>query len=212
MRDSLMFPRLLAPGIRTPLHLHGLDEFTRSLERLFYARARVECTAISKSSASFTISLECPLSIREVLDAYGNGCWGHQRIEGGNGAECRNLGSLHRELEQRSGLKLVMEELSLQCADTLLVLQKIRAEGVQKDFYPLLHLLGLQDARVWDRAEGRPVEIYAPVRLANRKNTPGLSDDPIRYWAIYCEKKEEPLIFDSCLMREVEGDLSLNLG
>jgi hypothetical protein len=207
-----MFPRLLAAGTRSPLRLHGLDEFTRSLERLFYSRARVECTGINRSSAGLTLSLECPLSIREVLEAYGKGCWGHERIEVGNGAQYRNLGSLHRELEQRSGLKVVTEELSLRCTDTLLVLRKIRAEGVHEDFYPLLHLLGLQDARVWDRAEGRPVEIYAPLRLANQKITPWRPDDPIRYWAIYCENQEQPLIFDSCLMQKIEGDISLSLG
>lgn len=212
MRDSLMFPRLLAPGTRSPLRPPGLDLFTRSLERLFYARVRVVCTAINRSSAGLTLSLECPLSIREVLEAYGNGCWGHQRIEGENGAESRHLGSLHREFECRSGLELVMEELSLQCTDTRLVLQKIRAEGVHEDFYPFLHLLGLQDARFWDRAKGKPVEIYAPVQLAIGKNAPGPAEDPLRYWAVYCENQEEPLIFDSCLMREAVGDLCLNLG
>lgn len=212
MRDSLMFPRLHAPGAGIPLRVDGLEEFTRAVERLFYARARVGCTTINGSSVALVLSLECPLGLREVLDAYQNGCWGHQRLEVGQGDECRNLVSLHRELERRSGLELVMEEVSLQCTDCLLVLQKFGDQGAHVDFYPFLHLLGLQDGTFWHSTGGRPVEIFAPVLMANPKKTPENAEDPLRFWAIYRENREEPQIFDACRMREVQGGLTLGLG
>ncbi|MBT2160962.1 hypothetical protein [Zobellia barbeyronii] len=192
--------------------IEGMDSFTNSLEKLFFAEATIlDCTN-KEANTSLAIELNCNITLVEMLFHFNKGTWGN--FKPGRTSFVRLL----KELVQRSGCKVDIEEFTFFLKDTAIVINKIYDYSIVDQLDNIIAEICKHYVHFSKGLTEIPYEIYVPVfeekgndedeiLIRNIEADNNTKKDYFKYWGLYFESEDDAVIYDLKSSTIEHGDL-----
>lgn len=205
------FKNNVPEGFNSDLNIEGLDPFRKILEKHFFSDINITNCSFSNTSAQLALELNCNLSLVEMLFHFNKGNWGN--FKQGKFTFGKILGQLQHE----NKIQLDIEEFTLFLKDTTIVINKIYNESIPDQLQNILSKIGEHYIHLSKGLTETPYEIYIPVfeecvhandiLLRNIEAGNHTKQDYYKYWGLYCDSKEDAVIYDLKNSRIEQGDL-----
>jgi hypothetical protein len=207
--------------------LMGLEGFKRRLEKDYFASVTVRNCASDFSDFqpglhpySLVIEMECNFDLIEIFSYLEKGNWGRpSRPENGNGMTGSAFNEAFVEFNNLNSLETDVEEFSLVCRDTSIVIKKLYSQSVPEQFGQILQTLAAHYVYFTRDLTETPYEIYLPVfeeeitasnsLVSTVKRDNSSAKDYYSYWALYFESMSDARIYDISRRTIISGDLHM---
>ncbi|MBC2840739.1 hypothetical protein [Robiginitalea sp. SC105] len=180
--------------------LPGLEDFLRSLERVFFAESDVKLVAGKNGENQLILNLRCRLGILDVLYHYRQGTWGYTSPDTCPGGETDHLTVLLQHLQNQNSKTIDLEEINLELDDMLIVIRSIGPNSIALELENIFTALGKHYVHYTQGLAAMPYEIYIPV-IETAPTAPVLpgEENPFHkfydYWAVYYESDTDARIY-----------------
>jgi hypothetical protein len=207
--------------------LQGLESFTRRLEKDYFARVAVRnCNSENEQfqpevhTYSLVIEMECNFDLIEIFCYHEKGSWGRpSRQKKSNGMAESAFNEAFLEFRTLNSFEIDVEELSLVCKDTAIVIKKLYSQSVSQQFGQILQTLAAHYVYFTRDLTETPYEIYLPVFeeemtasnniMSTVKRDSSSAQDYYSYWALYFESMADARIYDINRRTIISGDLHM---
>lgn len=208
-------------------YLKGMEVFSRSLEKEYFAKVKIRncCTEISESDQfnkppSLVIEMECNFNLVETLYYLEHGNWGEAATPlSTRGTLNTAFNKALITFRESNSMEIDVEELSLQLKDTVIVIKKLYAQSIGEQLGQILQTLAAHYVHLTRGLTETPYEIYLPVfeeeipsshaLLGKLKKTANSAMDYFGYWALYFDSVPDARIYDLERKCIVSGDLHM---
>lgn len=227
MTQGENFRKHLKLQLDSNLYLKGLEAFSRSLEKDYFAKVNIRTCHTDKSDgihegrpSDLVVEMECNFSLVEILYYLEHGNWG----EAANSLSPQGtLNSAFNEaliiFRASNFIEVDVEELSLQLKDTVIVIKKLYAQSIGEQLGQILQTLAAHYVHLTRGLTETPYEIYLPVfeeeipsanaLLGTVKKAANSPIDYYGYWALYFDSVPDARIYDLESRTIISGDLHM---
>jgi len=193
------FPYDLSLKMDSNPSLPGLDDFLRSLERIFFAESEVKLVSGKTGENQLILNLRCRLSLLDVLYHFRKGNWGHCGNPECCSAENDHLKVQLENLQNRNTQPVDIEEVNLELEDVLIVVRSTGPGSIAGEIIRLFEALGEHYVHYTKGLQAIPYEIYIPVKesvsSASQPPSHHSADAFYNYWAVYYEDSVDARIY-----------------
>ncbi len=208
-------------------YLKGLEVFSRSLEKEYFAKVSI-CNCSTGMSGgdqynrprNLVIEMECNFNLVETLYYLEHGNWGEASTAlSALGTPNSAFNEAFIALRESNSIEVDVEELSLQLKDTVLVIKKLYAQSIGEQLGQILQTLAAHYVHLTMGLTETPYEIYLPVfeeeipsahaLLGTVKKTANSAMDYYGYWALYFDSVPDARIYDLERRCIISGDLHM---
>lgn len=193
------FPYDLSLKMDSNPSLPGLDDFLKSLERIFFAESEVKLVSDKTGANQLILNLRCHLSLLDVLYHFRQGQWGHCGDAECCSAENDHLKAQLENLQSRNPQPVDIEEVNLELDDVLIVVRSTGPGSIATEIIGLFQALGEHYVHYTRGLRAVPYEIYIPVSESVSPASQTPSDNPsdafYNYWAVYYEDAVDAKIY-----------------
>lgn len=207
--------------------LKGLESFKRRLEKDYFTRVSVRnCNSENVDfqpgvhTYSLVIEMECNFDLIEIFCYLEKGSWGRpSRHQAENGMPESAFNEAFQDFKNQNSFEMDVEELSLVCKDTSIVIKKLYSQSVSEQFGQILQTLAAHYVYFTRDLTETPYEIYLPVfeevitasnaLVSTIKRDPNGANDYYSYWALYFESIADARIYDINRRTIISGDLHM---
>ncbi|WP_190808969.1 hypothetical protein [Flagellimonas sp. S3867] len=151
-------------GIKSFILARGLEEFTRALEKDFFAEANVQCQYnIKKFRADLIVELRCNYRLAESLHYYNKGNWGGFVKNDGTNLPKTPFSESYQNLYALNKGAVDIAEISLHFTDTTLVVARIYEQSIPEQLGAIIFKISENFVCLTKGLTEMPYEIFVPV-------------------------------------------------
>lgn len=195
------------------IQIKGLDNFRKTLEKIFFAQVTFRQYALQNSGrTNLVVEMDCNLSLVETLYYFNKGTWGSfKSIQSSFNHEMNTLTQLNE-------FTVDIDELSINFQDTSIIIKKDQDQNIPVQFEKILDEIGNHYVHFTKGLTEIPYEIYISVF----EETDGFNGSPVvdaiestkgnsffDFWGIYYDSDEDAAIYDLKNLTIVSGELYL---
>ncbi|MEX0313620.1 MAG: hypothetical protein AB3N18_05545 [Allomuricauda sp.] len=175
-------------GISSFIIARGLEEFTRSLEKDFFAKASIQCVYLAEQHrADLVIELQCNFALAESLHYFNSENWGGV-MHASDESESTPFAEAYNTLTTLNKGAVDIAEITLHFNDTSLVITRIYDHSISEQLGEVLLKVSEHFVYFTKGLTEMPYEIFVPVfedvpsQLAESKKVKPTYFD---YWGLY---------------------------
>lgn len=176
-------------GIKSFIIARGLEEFTRALEKDFFAKGSVQCHYdIEKQRADLVVELYCNFGLTESLHHYNNENWGGftQNMDGSD--DLCSFDKTFQNLNEINSDAVDIAEMSLHFKDTSIIITRIYDGSIPEQLGDIIFKMSEHFVYFTKGLTEMPYEIFVPVfedapQLSDRSNKTRPSY--FNHWGLY---------------------------
>ena len=185
-RSNIIFP---LAGIRSFVTAEGLDEFSRILEKDFFAEVTIKCQYdTEKERTDLILDISCNFGLTEGLHYFNTMDWG--------GLACNDKGkssfdTAFGELSEINGGNIDIAELSLHFKDTSIIVSRIFDYSVPDQLGAIINSTSEHFVYITKGLTEMPYEIFVSVYEESPTNAVGSEADAPNYfdhWGLYFDE------------------------
>jgi hypothetical protein len=207
--------------------LQGLESFKRRLEKDYFAMVSVRnCNSENIDfepglhTYSLVLEMECNFDLIEIFCHLEKGNWGSPaRKQAADDLAASAFNEAFQDFKKENLFEMDVEELSLVCKDTSIVIKKLYSQSVAQQFGEILQTLASHYVYFTRDLTETPYEIYLPVfeeeitasnaLVSTVKRDTNSANDYYSYWALYFESMSDASIYDINRRTIISGDLHM---
>ncbi len=175
-------------GISSFIIARGLEEFTRSLEKDFFAKVSIQCVYLTeKHRADLTVELQCNFALTEGMHYFNSESWSgvEQTMEE---SESTPFYTAYKTLSLLNKGAVDIAEISLHFNDTSIIINRIYDQSIPEQLGNILDRLSEHFVYFTKGLTEMPYEIFVPVfedippqLPESKQEKPSYFD----YWGLY---------------------------
>ncbi|WP_350285586.1 hypothetical protein [uncultured Croceitalea sp.] len=181
----------------------GLKQFRKTLERDFFADARVRVTNHLAKNAELVIELDCNFGLTESLFHLNNGNWGSFYASCPKEDTANPFQIALFQLSEENDCQFDIHELIINLRDTSLVITKIFDQSIPDQLGNILSSISENFVHFTKGLTEMPYEIFVPVFEEQNgaypksgRSTKKSKTDYFDFWGLYFESSCEGAIYD----------------
>ncbi len=186
------------------IQICGLENFVNRLQQDFYATVNLHQYGTNHLKNNLVIEITCSLHFYEVLHHFKNKDWGWGTLQ-----------TAMEQLQSNNKKTIDIEELSFSLLDTTIFIHKIYNQSIVEHIHNLLVHCDSHYQSLTKNGSAVPYEIFIPVFEnkidAQTKTWTAVNtyknSEYLKYWALYYESYEDPLIYDLNKKQLMKGNL-----
>ncbi|MGX1929093.1 hypothetical protein [Flagellimonas sp. 2504JD4-2] len=176
-------------GIKSFILARGLEEFTRTLEKDFFAEASVQCRYnTEKFRADLIVELRCNFGLTESLHYYNSGNWGGFAQNSGNTQLPSPFDISYENLSDLNKGAIDIAELSLHFKDTSIIVTRIHDQSIPQLLGEIISKVSEHFVYLTKGLTEMPYEIFVPVFEDVPQTFNKVSETDLSYfdhWGLY---------------------------
>ncbi|SRR5690606_15821482 len=193
---------------------NGLDEFIKTLEKDFFAEAKIHFTYDRKSKKTdLVLDLSFNFGITESLHFFTNGTWGGMTFSDAEQKVSSTFGKAFGELNAMNNFSLDIAETSFHFKDTSIIVSRIHDHSIPQEIGNILLKASEHFVYYTKGLTEMPYEIFVPVFEDSTPNTLGPKKGKsgyFDYWGLYFEEEAHQVMIYSLAKKKLyEVDLFL---
>lgn len=193
---------------------NGLDEFLKTIEKDFFAEAKIHFKYDRESKKSdMVLDLNFNFGITESLHFLTNGTWGGMTFPEKENKVSSTFEKAFMELNSKNNLLLDIAETSLHFKDTSIIISRIYAHSVPEQIGNVLLKASEHFVYYTKGLTEMPYEIFVPVYEYGAPDAFGpqkVKNSYFDYWGLYFEDESHQVMIYSLRKRKMyEVDLFL---
>ncbi|WP_298790211.1 hypothetical protein [uncultured Allomuricauda sp.] len=151
-------------GIKSFILARGLEEFTSALEKVFFAKASVQCRYNTKQfRADLYVELRCNYGLTEGLHYCNTGNWGGFAQNDSGETALTPFDSSYQNLYDLNKGAIDIAEISLHFNDTSLIVTRIYAQSIPEQLGAIIFKVSENFVYLTKGLTEMPYEIFVPV-------------------------------------------------
>lgn len=193
---------------------NGLDEFLKTLEKDFFAEAKIHFNYHKESKKTdLVLDLSFNFGITESLHFFTNGTWGGMTFSDKDQKVSSSFERAFGELSSKNNFSLDIAETSLHFRDTSIIISRIYDHSVPEQIGNILLKASEHFVYYTKGLTEMPYEIFVPVFEYNSPNTiepKKEKNNYFDYWGLYFEDESHQVMLYSLDKKKLyEVDLFL---
>lgn len=187
-REDHNFP---LDGIKTFVTADGLNDFTKALERDFFADVEVQCRChTDKEKTDLILDLYFNFGLTESLHHFNNGNWGGFARESDDSNSMSSFDMAFHRLCDSNNSTIDIAEASLHFKDTSIVVTRIYDYSIPEQLGEIIFKISEHFVYFTKGLTEMPYEIFVPIFEHNPKNactSKQLQKSYFDFWGLYFE-------------------------
>lgn len=175
---------------------NGLDDFLKTLEKDFFATAKVQCKFNNlENRADLIIDLYLNFGLMDCLRHFNNGDWGGMAFS--EESQSNMSSSVEKALEKLNSLNshsLDILELSLHFRETSIIISRLYEQSIPKQLGLIISSIGEHFVYFTKGLTEMPYEIFVPVfedTTLDHSQTKMGQCGYLDYWGLYFEDQAQ---------------------
>ncbi|MEC7263287.1 MAG: hypothetical protein VXW38_06075 [Bacteroidota bacterium] len=175
---------------------NGLDDFLKTLEKDFFATAKVQCKfSQPENRADLIIDLYLNFGLIDCLRHFNNGDWGGVTFsEESQSTMSSSVEVALKKLNSLNNHSLDILELSLHFAETSIIISRLHEHSIAKQLGPIISSIGQHFVYFTKGLTEMPYEIFVPVFEDTTLENPRSKTTQygyFDYWGLYFENQSQ---------------------
>ncbi|WP_228235804.1 hypothetical protein [Allomuricauda sp. M10] len=175
---------------------NGLDDFLKTLEKDFFASAKVQCKFNhAENRADLILDLHLNFGLIDCLRHFNNGDWGGVTFsEESQSTMSSSVEVALKKLNSQNNHSLDILELSLHFAETSIIISRLYEHSIVKQLGPIISGIGQHFVYFTKGLTEMPYEIFVPVfedTTLENPRTKTAQYGYFDYWGLYFENQSQ---------------------
>ena len=177
--------------------LLGLEAVRRTLERDFFAEAKITVEPVDTLQKDLIVHLNCNFGLTESLFHLNNGNWGNFKQTAVGGEKVSPIQTVLVELETDNQMTIDIRELSIHLADTSIIISRLPNHSIADNIEKILKALSANFVHFTKGLMKMPYEIFVPIFEEDEISHVGQQNPGyLNLWGLYFEGEDESVVYD----------------
>lgn len=195
---------------------NGLDDFLKTLEKDFYANAKVQCKYDrAENRADLIIDLYLNFGLMDCLRHFNNGDWGgFTFMEESKVSMSSSITHALKKLNDQNSHAVDISEMSFHLQETSIIISRLYKNSISEQIGNIISEIGRHFVYFTKGLTEMPYEVFVPVFEDNTLNTSESNNNKnsyFDYWGLYFDKelRHQAMIYNLHKKKLEEEDLFL---